>query len=89
MKYPAEAIVFEVVSQDASGSDIPIGTHVEVAGPCCVETDRAWKCGVFVLNGYDDEDGYQWTRNLRPLTKAARQMLALSIAARPTDGGAK
>ncbi len=91
MGYPKEAVVFEVVSRrgtEGFGS-LRIGAHVEVAGPCCIETDRAWKCGVLVVNGRrSEEDEYQWAENLRPLTLAARQMLALSkkgsLKCRPT-----
>jgi hypothetical protein len=77
-RYPATAVVFEVKSRRGSGSSLRIGTRVEGAGPCCFGTDRAWKCGVLVLNGMsNEEDEYLWARNLRPLTRAAREMLAL------------
>lgn len=83
-RYPAEAVVFEVFSQkncEYSRGDLEIGDPVEGAGPCCIEFDRAWQCGVLVLNGVSNaEDEYQWASNLRPLTKAARQMMKLSRA---------
>ena len=77
--YHDECPVFEVVSLRATGAQtLKIGQHVEAAGPCCIGTDRAWKCGVLMLNGQRfEEDLYIWVRNLRPLTAAAREMLRL------------
>jgi hypothetical protein len=84
MRYPKEAVVFEVTRQRAGAGGLPIGTHVEVAGSCCLNYTRAWTCGVFVINNYrlEEHEAYQWVGDLRPLTKAAKQMLAISLEAR-------
>ena len=77
-RYPDEAVVFEIIRLNTHPVDIRrVGDHVEGAGPCCVGTDREWRCGVLTLNGESEEDGYFWAANLRPLTPAARAMLRL------------
>ena len=83
-KWPREACVFEVVSQIASGGRLRIGTIVEGGGPCCIGHPNEGQCGVIVLNGYSEysESYLQWTMNLKPLTPAAKAMLAIAKASR-------
>ena len=77
MRYPKELVVFEIIS-NREYSERKAGDHVEGAGPCCVGTDREWKCGVMTINGaLDEEDEYQDEKNLRPLSAAAREMKKL------------
>lgn len=79
MAYPKEAVVFEIVgpSENRSMSDLPIGTHVEGDGACCLERS-GWKHPVMLIATPNELEGDQYVlvEDLRPLTQAAREMLA-------------
>jgi hypothetical protein len=78
-RYPAEAVVFEVTKPsevDGWWHAFVVGEHVAGAGPC----DGA--AGIDVW-GHSTVDGVGWIHQvlcpaqLRPLTRAARDMLAM------------
>lgn len=81
MRYPKEALVFEII--EACDEDDPelvrIGNHVEIGGPCCLGLgSQEWACGVLVAN--DGHDTYFWVSQLRPLTPAAKAMHEIAVA---------
>ena len=75
--YPAEACFAEILHIPRHyTSQLKRGDHVELAGSCRMENAPFGEHGVFCINSPPSEEDEYWAvANLKPLTRAAREML--------------